>query len=110
MKTTCALLLSFFLLAMPSCGVLTPQQRSGAQVVLDDALSNGEITPAQHAAASEALAKDEPYDWEALGFVGINLLLALVGGPVIVRKMRGPPTQKVGIPASKIKPTNPPTV
>lgn len=103
MKTTIALLCSLFLLCLPACGVLTPQQRSDAQVVLDDALSNGEITQAQHAAASEALAKDEPYDWESLGFVGLNLLLALIGGPMIVRAQRGKPTQKVGLPASKVK-------
>lgn len=56
----------------------------------------------QRDAGIEAIESGSGFDWEGLGFFGINALLALVGGPFLVRRMRGPPTQKVGLPATKV--------
>lgn len=73
------------------CSMLTPTQRDRLREAVQQEYAEGNITAAQRDAAIEAIEKDEPVDWEALGIVGINMLMALVGGPLIVRKMRGPP-------------------
>lgn len=105
MHKLAGLVMMLLALVMPcgSCAQLTPQQKSQAQAILDNALRDGEITQAQHAAATEALERDEPFDWETLGLVGLNLLLAFVGGPMVVRYQRGRPTQKVGLPERMIR-------
>lgn len=99
-KTTIVLL--FACLVLVACGVLSPQQKAGIRATLNNELVSGNITNAQYDAAIEAMDNDKPIDWETLGFVGANILLALIGGPAIVRLQRGLPTQKVGLPADKI--------
>ena len=105
MKTPICIL---FCLLLAACQALSPDQKSRMHMMLDDSLRYGEITQAQHDAAIEAIDNDKPFDWEGLGFVGLNMLLALLGGPMVVRTMRGPPTQKVGLPSSMIQPPAPP--
>lgn len=94
------LLLAF----LPACSVLSPQQRDNVRWTIEEEYAAGNITQAQRDAAIEALDKDEPFDWSVLGLVGANLALALIGAPIAVRVHRGPPTQRVGLPASKVKP------
>lgn len=83
--------------------MLTPQQKESVRQTVEDEYREGNLTRAQRDAAIDALDNDEPFDWETLGIVGANILLGLVGGPLIVRKMRGPATQRVGLPASKVR-------
>lgn len=97
-------LLCVLLVILPGCSVLTPQQKSNVRQTVEQEYHAGNLTRAQYEAAIEALDNDKPFDWESLGFVGMNILLALVGGPMVVRLQRGQPTQKVGLPASKVKP------
>lgn len=92
-------------LILPSCGVLTPQQRSNVRTTVEQEYIAGNITQAQRDAAIEALDNDKPFDWTTLGVIGTNILLSLVGAPMIVRLQRGQPTQVVGLPASKVRPT-----
>ena len=106
-KKSLAFLMSLMLVFMPACTTLSPQQKAAVQQSLDAEHAAGTITDSQHQAASEALAKDQPFDWESLGFVAANIALALIGGPMIVRMQRGQPTQKVGLPATMVK-TAPP--
>lgn len=93
-----------FLTILPACSLLTPQQRASMRQTIQQEYEAGNITGAQRDAAVEALDNDEPFDWATLGVVGANILLGLVGGPMIVRMQRGAPTQKVGLPQSKVKP------
>lgn len=102
MRTINALFLSVLIVLLPGCGMLSPQQRDAARQTVEDEYDAGNITRAQRDAAVEALDNDEPFDWETLGIVGLNIMLGLVGGPMVVRKMRGPSTQKVGLPESKV--------
>lgn len=101
MKTILTLLCC---LLFTACSILTPEQKASVRTSLGDEYTAGNITRAQYDAAIEALDKDEPYDWSALGIVGANVLLTLLGAPLVVRAQRGPPTQKVGLAASKVKP------
>lgn len=99
--TRLSILLAMSLL-VASCGVLSPTQRSQAAAQVEAEFEAGNITRSQRDAAIEKLEKDEPFDWELLGVVGLNIALALVGGPMIVRRQRGAPTQKVGLPAALV--------
>lgn len=96
-------LLCLALTVLPACGVLTPQQKASVRTTIESGYSDGTITRPQRDAAIEALDKDKPFDWSALGLIGVNIALALVGGPFVVRMQRGPPTQVVGLPESKIQ-------
>lgn len=102
MKLIPTLFLSALIVLLPGCSMLSPQQRDAARQTVEDEYQAGNLTRAQRDAAVEALDNDEPFDWETLGIVGLNLVLGLVGGPLVVRKMRGAPTQKVGLPESKV--------
>lgn len=93
-------------LLFTACSVLSPAQKASVRTTLGDEYAAGNITKSQYDAAIEALDNDKDFDWETLGFVGMNILLTLVGAPIVVRKMRGPPTQKVGLPANKIQPVD----
>lgn len=97
--------LSALIIVLPGCSMLTPQQRDNVKAQLQDDYAAGNITLAQRDAAIQALDSDKPFDWATLGVVGANIALALVGGPMIVRLQRGQPTQKVGLPASLVKPS-----
>jgi hypothetical protein len=103
MRPFLTLWLCLVLLFSAACSMLTPQQRDNARGTVEQEYLAGNLTRAQRDAAIEALDNDEPFDWTTLGVVGINLAMALVGGPMVVRYQRGKPTQKVGIPASKVK-------
>lgn len=96
------LMVCLCLALMASCSLLAPQERSALRNSVVDAYEHGNITPAQSDAALEAIDRDEPVDWEGLGMFGLNAALALLGAPMIVRAQRGRPTQKVGLPASKV--------
>jgi hypothetical protein len=96
--------MALLILLLPACSLLTPEQRGAAQAQVQTEYEAGNITAAQRDAAVAALREDpNAFDWTGLGIAGLNVLLALVGGPMIVRKMRGPPTQKVGLPPSMVK-------
>lgn len=88
---------------LPGCQALTGQQRDSVRAYVQYEYEAGNLTAAQRDAAIEALDSDEPIDWANLGLIGANIALALVGGPMIVRMQRGRPTQKVGLPSSKIR-------
>lgn len=96
----CALLCLFAC----ACSVLTPEQKANVRTTVQSEYEAGNITQAQRDAAIEALDSDEPFDWSILGLVGANLALALLGAPLAVRVHRGPATQRVGLPASKVLP------
>lgn len=87
----------------PACSVLTPKARDAAIATIQEEFAGGHLTRAQYDAAMEALMDSKPFDWETLGIVGVNIVLALVGAPAIVRLQRGKPTQLAGLPASKIQ-------
>ena len=86
-----------------SCQMFTAQERGALRESVVEAYEDGNITLAQRDAALEAIDRDEPVDWEGLGMFGLNAALALLGAPLIVRAQRGSPTQKVGLPASKVR-------
>jgi hypothetical protein len=92
----------FLIAVLPACGVLTAEQKASVRQTVQSEYEAGTITAAQRDAALEALASDQPFDWTTLGVIGANIALALIGGPAIVRLQRGRPTQKVGLPASKV--------
>lgn len=95
------LLLVAVALLVTGCGLLSPQQQADALQVIDQMLKNGQITPDQFAALREAiLAKGSGVWWEELGLALGSAALAYAG----VQIRRGPPTQKVGLPSSKIHP------
>lgn len=88
-------------LLVAGCGLLSPQQQADALEVIDQMLKNGQITPDQFAALREAiLSKGSGFWWEELGMALGSAALAYAG----VQIRRGPPTQKVGLPAEKIRP------
>lgn len=85
MKRALAFALCGLLVLAPACGVFSPQQRQQAHSVLDGALARGEITQAQHDAASEALdAQPGGINWAGLGTTALSVLLAVLGIPVTV--------------------------
>jgi hypothetical protein len=72
-------------LCLPACSLFTPQQRSAAITELDAARSRGDITQAQHDAAVEAIRTDpKSVDWVALGSVGLNIMLGILGVPIAI--------------------------
>ena len=97
------LLLCALVFLCASCSMLTQQERGALRGSVVEAYEDGNITLAQRDAALEAIDRDEPVDWEGLGMFGLNAALALLGAPLIVRAQRGSPTQKVGLPASKVR-------
>ena len=104
---TCAL--CAFLAVLPGCGFLSPQQKASVLTTLSHEHDLGNITDAQYNAAVEAVQQDKAFDWETLGLVGANILLMFLGVPIAMRTNipvigRGAPTQKVGLPANKIRP------
>jgi len=103
MKTFLLFLATCLMCLMVACSMLQPQQRDRVRETILTEHAAGNITTAQRDAAIEALDSDEPFDWASLGLVGANIALALIGGPMIVRMQRGRPTQKVGLPASKVR-------
>lgn len=100
MKT---LLLTAVLALCASCSMLTAPERNALRNAVVEAYEQGDISLAQRDAALEAIDRDEPVDWEGLGMFGLNAALALLGAPMVVRWQRGQPTQKVGLPASKVQ-------
>lgn len=102
MKFLCCLL-CLLVLFVPACSLLSAQQRDNIRDMIGIEYREGNITRAQRDAAIEALENDQPFNWSALGIAGINAALALIGGPLIVRRIRGPATQRVGLPKSKVR-------
>lgn len=97
------LFLASALCMLASCGsMFNSNEREQLRQVTQDAYESGAITAAQRDAALEAIDRDEPVDWEGLGIFGLNAALALLGAPMVVRWQRGRPTQKVGLPESKV--------
>lgn len=81
-------------LLLPACSTLSPQQRSHARTFVQQEYEAGHLSAARRDAILQAIDADEPVDWEGLGIVGVNALLALIGGPLIVRAQRGKPRPK----------------
>lgn len=96
--------LCFLVAVAPACGTLSQPQKVAVMQVLDQELKAGHITQEQYAAAFQALANDGKVDWELWGVAAVNIALALIGAPAIVRWQRGVPTQLAGLPASKVYP------
>jgi uncharacterized protein YoaH (UPF0181 family) len=95
------ILLGAVALLFAGCGLLSPAEQQTALKVIDDMLAQGIITPAQFDALREAiLAKGTSAWWQELAQVAAGAALAYVG----VEIRRGKPTQKVGLPASKVHP------
>lgn len=85
LRTVATIWMCAIVLCLPACSLLNPQQKSAAIVQLDQALSQGQITQAQHDAAVEAIRTDpKSVDWIALGSVGLNVLLGILGVPVAI--------------------------
>lgn len=102
MRLIAIYLLCLAVVLAPGCSILSPKDRASARAEVEAAYEEGHITAKQRDAALEAIDNDEPIDWEALGFIGANIVLSLLGAPLVVRKMRGPPTQRVGLPEEKV--------
>lgn len=93
-------------LVLSACGLLSPAEQGTALEVIDQMLKNGVITLDQYEGLREAiLAKGSGVWWEELAKIVVGAGLAYAG----VQIRRGPPTQKVGLPASKIHPASPAT-
>lgn len=86
---------------MASCAVMTPESRAALERVLAGALARGDITREQYDAALGGLsAMGSTFNWQSV----LDVLLGGVLGYFGVQLRRGPPTQKVGLPASKVLP------
>jgi len=97
------LLLGAVVLLCAGCGLLSPEQQANALEVIDQMLRNGQVTEAQYAALREAiLSKGSGAWWEELGLALGSAALAYAG----VQIRRGPPTQRVGLPADKVHPVS----
>jgi hypothetical protein len=82
MRKFATYLLCFWLIVLPGCAAFTPEQRSQAEQRIEDALTQHQITQAQHDAAIEALnTAPGGVNWAGLGTTGLNVLLALLGVP-----------------------------
>ncbi len=80
------------IVVLPGCGMLTPVQRDQGVASLDQALSNGQITQAQHDAAVEALSA-KTFDWNPLIALGGTALSIALGVPIsvgVIQAKRGP--------------------
>lgn len=100
------LLLAALAVVLSACGLLSPAEQSTALEVIDQMLKNGVITLDQYEGLREAiLAKGSGVWWEELAKIVVGAGLAYAG----VQIRRGPPTQKVGLPANKVHPVQPPT-
>jgi hypothetical protein len=89
LRTVTAVWACLIVLCLPSCAMFqaktTPEQRTQMIAELDAARDRGQITPAQHDIAVEAITKDaKSIDWVGLGTVGLNLLLIVLGVPVAI--------------------------
>lgn len=104
MKNVLIVALCFLVAVLPACGALSPTQKTAVMQVLNQELQAGHITQEQYAAAWQALSNDGKVDWEIWGVAALNIAMALIGAPAIVRWQRGAPTQLVGLPESKIIP------
>lgn len=98
------LALCVLLALLASCSMFTREQRDTMREAINQEYQDGNITAAQRDAALEAIDSDEPFDWEGLGYAAINAALGGLLGFGAVRVQRGRPTQRVGLPASKVKP------
>ena len=86
-----------------SCGLLDPQQQQTALQVVDQMLTNGVVTPEQAEALRQAiLSGGQMHFWEQAATAVIGAGMAYLG----VRIQRGAPTQKVGLPATLVKPAS----
>ena len=97
------LVVMFLFCSMSLTSCLTPEQKQTAIAAIEEEYKAGMMTKAEYDLAIEKLEASS-IDWNMLGLTGFNVLLALLGAPAVVRMQRGPATQKVGLPASKVKP------
>ena len=79
-------------LCLCSCGVLSPEDAERLMFGLDNALEQGQITEAQHAAAREAILDKTSFDWSHV----IEPVVTLVAGYFGIRVWRGSPTARKG--------------
>ena len=97
-----SLILCAMLALCASCSMFSPQERNAIRATIQQEYEAGNITAAQRDVAIEAIDRDEPVDWEGLGIGAINIALAALGAAGVVRIQRGPPTQRVGLPQTKV--------
>lgn len=84
-----------------SCGLLDPQQQRTALQAVESMLSMGTITPEQAEGLRQAiLGSGQAAFWQQAALVVGSVVASIAG----VRLQRGAPTQKVGLPASMVKP------
>lgn len=84
-----------------SCGLLDPQQQQTALQVVDQMLVQGTITQEQAEALRQTILQGgQIHWWEQAATAILGAGMAYLG----VRVNRGAPTQKVGLPASLVKP------
>lgn len=92
--------MAVFCLTLTACGLLDPQQQATALQVVDQMLAQGTVTQAQADALREAiLSGGQAHWWQQAATAVIGAAVAYVG----VRIERGAPTQRVGLPAAKIR-------
>lgn len=88
-----------------SCGILNPQQQASSLAVIEDMYRQGAISIEQYESLKQLVLNSQGTGdmWQdALRFA------YTVGGSLLgIRLVRGPATQKVGLPESKIIPSAP---
>jgi len=103
MRKLSTYLLCLLILLTPGCGMFTTAAAQEKREQIHAAFDEGLITEAERDRRIKELDESTSDFWVQLGVIGINAVLAAVGGPLIVRRMRGPPTQKNGLPEQMLE-------
>lgn len=94
-------MLAVFCFALTACGLLDPQQQATALQVVEQMRAGGTITPEQAEALRQTiLGGGQAHFWEQAAMLVLATGASLLG----VRLQRGAPTQRVGLPATLVKP------
>ena len=91
-------------LLFTSCSLFGDGGQSAVRAYVQQRYDAGAITAEQRDTELASIhgSYGSGFDWTALLNVLVLAAGSLVGGPLVVRALRGPPTQKVGLSASKI--------
>ena len=86
--------------ALTACGLLSPEQQETALQTVNAMVANGSATEAQAVAMREAiLSGGQGAWWQEAARIASGAALGYLG----VRVHRGRPTQRVGLPATKVQ-------